>query len=143
MAEVVLMKVAGGMLAPADEPSREIVEKWRLGQGVKCKATRKRNLQHHRKFMALVEIVRQNSEVYDTKPKALTAVKLAVGHVEWVANPHTGALVPVPKSIAFDAMDQDAFNLFYDDAVNAVLKHLLPTMNRVSLDSAINMVIGF
>jgi hypothetical protein len=60
-----------------------------------------------------------------------------------VPNPVNGELMALPKSISFAAMDQVEFEAFYDNAVNGVLKYLLPTMNRVSLDEALDRVVQF
>ncbi len=143
MAELTLIKIGGGMLAPADEQSRETIGHWKHGQGVRATVRRMRNIKFHRRFFALLTVIAENSEVYDNTDKALIAVKLASGHVDWVMNPETAELVPVPKSISFVSMDEDEFSRFYDNALTAVLKHILPAMNRVSLDRAVEMVSGF
>lgn len=131
------------MLAPADEQSREAISHWKHGQGVRASVRRMRNLQHHRKFFALLTVIAENSDTFDNTPKALAGVKLAAGHVDWIPHPETGELVPVPKSISFASMDQTAFDLFWDDALSAVIKHILPKMDRVSLDQAVDAVMGF
>lgn len=137
------MKAPGGMLVPCDEPSREVVARWKLGQGVTATVRRFRNLQHHRKFFALLTVIAENSDTFDNTDKALAGVKLAAGHVDWIPHPATGELVPVPRSISFASMDQSGFDLFWDRALSAVIKHILPAMNRVSLDRAIDAVMDF
>jgi hypothetical protein len=143
MTDVILMKVGGGMLAPADERSKEVVAKWKLGEGVRAVVRRMRNLGHHRKFFALVSVVAENSDIFNNTNKALVAVKIAAGHVEWVTNPVTNQFIPIPKSISFANMPQDEFNLFYDHAITAVLEQLLRTMDRISIDRAVDAVLGF
>lgn len=102
-----------------------------------------RNPLHHRKFMALMQAIADSSSVYDTVEKALLATKIAVGHCDFVPNPVTGELVAVPKSISFAKMDQTKFDVFYESAVQAVLTHILPQMDRVDLDRAVEFIAGF
>lgn len=95
---------------------------------LRAKVTAERNLAHHRKFMTLVNRVRDNHPSYTSTEQALVAVKLAAGWCDWVPNPMTGEYVPVPKSISFASMDQTEFNAFYNAAIAGVLEHLLPGM---------------
>lgn len=99
-----------------------------------------RSLPHHRKFFSLVQAVVENSEIYDTRDKALDAIKIAAGHVDWIPNPTTGELVPVPKSISFEKMDQVVFDSFYEAAVRGTLRWIVPHMTGMDLDRAIEMV---
>lgn len=102
-----------------------------------------RNIAHHRKFFSLVQAVVENSEVYDTRDKALDAIKLAAGHVDWIPRPDTGELVPRPKSISFESMDQGVFDEFYENAIRGVLRFIVPKMTRMDLEQAIEMVANY
>lgn len=85
-----------------------------------------RNGPQHRKFFALVELIKNNSEVYRTDEQALVAIKLAVGHFDLMTNPATGEIVQVPRSIAYENMPQDDFEAFYSAAIDGVLHYILP-----------------
>ena len=100
-----------------------------------------RNGQHHKKFMALLNLVTENSETYNTIPKALIAVKLAAGYFDPAIDPRTGEIVPIPKSISYDAMGQEDFEVFYSAAIDGVLQVILPTMSRETADKLLNMVV--
>lgn len=147
-AEVV--KMANGQLRGFGEADHNAYKRFRarvkrMGPGEFFTLSWKfaRNLAHHRKFMALVTYVAQNSDVYDNKDKALVAIKIAAGHCDFVADPKGGGLVAVPKSISFDRMDQDAFDEFYEAAIRGVINHVLPHMNRVSMETALANVSEF
>lgn len=142
MTTIVLEK-RGEVLVPADADGREVIANWKTGQGVRAEVHRIRNVAHHRKFFALVRVVAEYSNTYDNTEKALVAIKIATGHVNWQPNPLTGELLPIPKSISFGSMDQDAFNAFYSRAIDAVLQNLLPTMTRGSLERAVEDVASF
>jgi hypothetical protein len=113
------------------------------GDSFKLEYVIPRNIKHHRKFMALVAVVAEYSDVYDNQDKALLAVKIAAGHCDFVPNPITGELQAVPKSISFAAMGQDDFETFYDEAIKGVLKYVLSTMDEASLDHAVELVVRF
>lgn len=100
-----------------------------------------RNGKHHRKLFALLTLVADNSEIYDTTEKALTAVKLVAGYFDWCIHPITGELSQIPQSIAFDAMKQDVFDKFYSAAIDGVIRHILPQFDRPQADRMLEMII--
>lgn len=89
-----------------------------------------RNGKHHRKLWPLLELIVQNSEVYDTKERALAAIKLAAGFFDPIVDPGSGDVQKVPHSIAYDAMSQGEFARFYQAALHAVLTCILPQFDE-------------
>ena len=120
---------------------RRRLETMKPGKWLRIEATSPRNGRHHRKLMALLHLVSENSETYNTVEKALVAVKLVVGHFEPAIHPQTGELIQVPKSISYESMDQDAFETFYSAALDGVLQHILPTMDRETADHLMDMIV--
>lgn len=100
-----------------------------------------RNGPHHRKMFALLSLVAENSETYNTTEKALIAVKLAAGHFDPAVDPRTGEIVPVVKSISYDAMPQEEFEVFYSAALDGVLQVILPTMTRETAEQLMDMIV--
>jgi len=101
-----------------------------------------------RKFFAMLNVITQYSNTYDTIDKALVGVKILIGHCEFVPNPAFGkgigeALVAIPKSISFARMDQLEFNAFYDKALDGALKYMVPTMDKTSMERAVVEIVGF
>ena len=141
--DIMLQRGPNNYLIPADQESLAAVQKWPVGQGVMATVKRVRNIKLHRKFFGLLSVIASYSDVYDNTDKALVAVKLAAGHVDWIAHPDGKALVPVPKSISFASLDEDSFSKFYSNAIDAVLKHILPQMDEQSLNAAVNDVLSF
>lgn len=111
------------------------------GSLLRMEWTSPRNGAHHRKFMALLNLVTENSETYNTIPKALIAVKLAAGYFDPAIDPRTGEIIPIPKSISYDAMGQEDFDIFYSAAIDGVLQVVLPTMSRETADKLLSMVV--
>lgn len=142
-----LLKTAQGLrgATPADHEAwtkfRRRLETMKTGKWLRIEATSPRNGKHHRKLMALLQLVSENSETYNTVERALVAVKLVVGHFEPAVHPQTGELIQVPKSISYESMDQDAFETFYSAALDGVLQHILPTMDRETAEHLLDMVV--
>ena len=114
----------GKHLVASDHEAEEAVKKISQGECVLVDLKRPRNLAHLRKYWSLINLVQENQEKYPNKEHLHIAVKLAAGWYEpWVMLDGTTALVP--KSIAFDKMSQDEFNVFYREAVAAIVR-LLP-----------------
>lgn len=120
---------------------RRRLETMRPGKWLRIEASSPRNGKHHRKMFALLQLVAENSETYNTVEKALVAIKLIVGHFEPAVHPQTGELIQVPKSIAYESMDQDAFEAFYSAAIDGVLQHILTTMDRETAEHLMEMIV--
>ena len=142
MSVVYLRRVPQGFVPDTDK-DRDAIARFKLGEVTKAEVTKPRNYEHHKKFMALCQLISENSDVYDTVKKALTGLKIATGHVEFVADPRSGELVAVPNSISYEAMDQIAFAEWYEDAVRAACKYMVPQMNRMDVEQALEMVAGW
>ena len=120
---------------------RRKLESMKAGEWMRFEWSRPRNGPHHRKFMALIHLVTENSEIYTTIPRALVGIKLAAGYFDAIPDPRTGEIIPVPQSISYDAMDQDTFEQFYSAALDGVLQVILPTMGRDTADRLLDMIV--
>jgi hypothetical protein len=150
MPSMTLVRAANGQIrgkSDADNRAYNRFKRWRrqLGAGefFQFSYDYERNLKHHNKFMALVSYIADNSDTYNTTATALIAVKIAAGHCDFVPDPKNGGLVAVPRSISFKSMKQDAFEEFYKNALQGVADHVLPHMNRVDLQDALEKIARF
>src|SRR5690349_463032 len=76
-----------GALRPADDASEELMNSLPLGEPIKVKISRPRNLQQHRKFYALLQIVFSNQSLYPTIDALLAVIKITLGHCDIVKLP--------------------------------------------------------
>ena len=104
------------------------------GQSMRLEWARPRNGAHHRKAFALLQLIADHHEVYDTPERALVAVKILTGHVDVEQHPIDGTPVLVPRSIAYESMDQDTFAQWYEQAIDAICQHLLPQLDRATAE---------
>lgn len=120
---------------------RRKLETMKPGTWLRMEWVRPRHPKHHRKFFALLTLVAENSEIYNTTEKALVAVKLVTGHFDLMVHPETGEILQIPKSIAYESMDQDEFDRFYSAAIDAVLQHILPLIDREKADRLLDLIV--
>lgn len=145
--KAMLMRTSKGLrgATPDDHAAytkfRRRLETMPPGKWLRLEWSAPRNGPHHRKFMALLSLVSENSETYNTTAKALIAVKLAAGYFDPHIDPKTGEIIPIPHSIAYDAMDQDAFETFYSAALDGVLQTILPQIDKDTAEKLLDMIV--
>jgi hypothetical protein len=107
-------------LVPACRDAEEWLGKTKLHQGVLIDPRRPRNIQHHRKLFALLNLAVDNwPEDQPTTVEALLgAIKLSTGHYETITT--AKGTYRIPKSINFESLDQSAFEPFYEKAVTII-----------------------
>ena len=119
----------------------EAVKHIPIGESVKAKFVKSRNVKHHRKFFGMLQMVTENipetiADQYENMDYLLTEIKFQVGHVE-IHNTLGGKIEHVPKSISFGKMDQVEFEKFYNRAVDVILKHILKDITRETFDKEV------
>ena len=155
----IALKRDGFSFKPADEATEEAFRKVKNGEVILATYTRHRNVLHHRKLFALLRIASENSDKYNGDPiSLLDDIKVVTGrcdaklapthHKKWnrllrrlkpvlegvgLSMP-TLLMVVKPHSISFEKMDQSEFEPFYEDAVQFVVREVLPGVNREDLE---------
>lgn len=157
MGDMVFMKAPGGALVAADEQSRDAVSKWKLGQGVRVKATRMRDLIRHRRFFAMLNLgfeswepaqPEKHSDGYRGEPiqknfeRFRKDVMILAGFYEPVYS-MKGEVRLEAKSIAFANMEQDEFEEVYSKVCDVLLQKVLTTYTREDLDAVVDQLLGF
>lgn len=104
-------------LEPADDAGLEVLRRIKQGDIVRADITRPRNIRHHRKFFALLNLVWSASGEWASVEDLLIELKVRLGLTRDVIIRSTGEIVKVPASISFAAMNQLAFDNFYERAL--------------------------
>lgn len=130
-----------GHLTPVDQTGEDALRKLAFGDIVRVEVKKPRNSKHHRKYWALVSMVWQNQERYETADQLHTALKLSAGIYDTITLP-SGNEYRVPGSIAFDKMDQTDFSQFFDNVCDLVAKHFLPGVTSDQLKREVEEMIG-
>lgn len=132
MSALLMRKMIGGRLEPIDDAGKDTLAKIGIGTVVSVEVKRPRNVHFHRKFFAMLNLILQNQEHYQSTDDLLDVCKLRIGHVRVIQTKN--GEVRLPKSISFAAMDEAAFSEFYDRAVNWMIAEVIPGLARADLD---------
>lgn len=111
-------------LVPACKDAEEWLAKTKLRQGVLIDPRRPRNINHHRKLFALLNLAVENWPYDDpiSTDALLGVLKISAGHFEAVQT--KDGISKIPKSIAFERMSQDEFDPFYKHAIDIISRVL-------------------
>lgn len=138
----ILCIVTENGLAPKYDSDREEFRSLKRNTDVLVEVGQKRNYEFHKKFFALIKLT------YDNFPEWLedslnvhsvedlrTRLKVDLGLYE--VSHYGNQSVIIPKSIAFDKMDETEFDKFYRSSVNHILKNYLKGVNNEQIEEEI------
>lgn len=135
------MKITAKYLNGSFTPNPEETAKFKNGQDYELEVKQPRNIGHHRKFYALMNLVFQNQDKYETLEDLIVEVKLRCGHYQEHISVK-GNIMYMPKSIDFARMPQPDFEEFYSKAIDVVLKYFWDS-SRDDLDSLVKSILTF
>lgn len=130
--KAILLRRRGNSLVAVDEHAQEAIGRLGAEADIYVWLKQARNPKHHRKFFALVNTIFKAQSKYPTQESLLTAIKIAVGHVDTFVGAD-GKVYYVVRSLSFDAMDQAEFDRFYEAVIDIVVTRLLPGVRRSDL----------
>lgn len=130
-----------GALRPIDAMGEEALADIPQNELVRVTIKRPRNVQHHRKFFALINAIFPHQTLYPTEEALLAAMKVALGFGQQVKLPD-GRVIVIPRSISFAKMDQKSFAEFYDRALTLILTRILPGVNKKDLQREVDDILA-
>jgi hypothetical protein len=95
----------------------------KVGQVVRADVVVPRNLRHHRKFFALLNLVWAATDQWESVEDLLIELKVRLGVVRDVVLRESGEVVKVVGSISFGSMDQAEFDAFFEKSLR-LLAHM-------------------
>ncbi len=128
--KIELMKRSDGALIPASSFDQDKLNAMEVGEVWEFSHKKPRSLLHHRKFFVLIDLVHQNlpesmEANYPSAEHLRAEITMKAGYfTSWVTA--KGEKMYLPKSISFEAMDQEEFNDFYERCLDVVAKYYLP-----------------
>ena len=131
MPKLVLQKHNGGLVA-ADEISENWLRRVLEGDKIMAEIRKPRNINHHRKLFALLKKVCDNLDQPVSTEMLLGLIKLRTGHCDLIDT--VKGTVAVHRSIAFESMDQLAFDEFWNRAVDFIIAEVIPGVDRDALE---------
>jgi hypothetical protein len=86
------------------------------GEMVEIKTRKPRSGPFHRRHMKLEQSFFESQERFELFDPFRDWLKVGAGHCQWFPGPK-GAVFPVPKSIAYDQIEEDEMREFHENAV--------------------------
>lgn len=119
---------SGRMLSPVDDEGLKALAKLPDGRDVMVEWKRSRNPRHHRLYWACVKFISEHCAGFEATPldQIHVLLKVATGLVDTVIDPSNGVAFFTPRSIAFEALDQDEFEVFFNDATAVIATRWMP-----------------
>ena len=128
--ELYLIKMANGNYAPAYESDREASERIKPGNVVKGSITTPRNLQFHKKYFAMMNLMYSNQERFESFEDFRGYYQMRAGFYKTVLTPKSKLYWPV--SISFAKMDDLEFEEVYNKVLDKLLEDI--PMNRQDIE---------
>ena len=129
--ESVLLKTASGFVAQDDG-----MDEIKIGEAIRVTWKRSRNPGNHRRFFAFLEAVFDMQEHFDDKEVLRKWLLMKAGYFDTAVAPN-GYTLFLPKSMAWDAMEETVFRKAFDKMLSVAVREL-------GLDEqAINQVLEF
>lgn len=125
--KILLRKQLNGSLMPADDQAQESLRKVKAGKDCWCEIRVARNPQFHRLYFALLRLTFDNQERYDNAEQFRKVVQMEAGHVDELVG-LDGAIYQIPRSIAWDQLDDAEFGELFP-AVMRVCSKILGEMD--------------
>lgn len=113
-----VIKTAGA-LHPADPYQQDELDRLPDGIELSCKITKSRNIGNHRRFFKFVRIAMDLQDHYYTPEKLRFALTIKAGYVDHIVSHKSGETILMPKSMAFDKMDEVEFRQVFEACKNA------------------------
>ena len=130
-------RTLAGLIA-ADDATADALRKVKQGAVVRGEIVQPRNIQFHRRFFGMLNVVWQACGDWPTIENLLTELKYRVGHVDEqrIIDRESGevlATITTPRSISFASMDDAEFHAFFDRCVNVICTEMIPGLDDAVL----------
>lgn len=137
----IVMQKRSGALYPSDETSQSYFNKIASCKNIFVRIQTPRNIKHHRKLFALLKLVVDNTECFESTKVLLNYIKLNIGYCEIhkikIPNLDIDTYIQYPKSMDFSTMKQEDFNIFYDKAVDFIIKNIIQNITKEEIEKQI------
>lgn len=135
MARLYLRRTLTGFV-PADDPSLEVIKKFKVGEIFRGDIVKPRSYQHHKLILALLNLTYENQERYTSFDVFRKAVAFAAGHV--IEYPSLdGEIIREADSLSYDRLDEIEFTQVAG-AMMTVCAHILGDMDLQELEAEVS-----
>jgi len=111
---------------------------WREGDLLRCDVKKSRSIGLHRKAFVLLNVLQKHVD-YPSLEALRTAMTIGAGYVEPHINPMTGETCLVPRSWAFDKMDETEMRALYNAMIGVAL-HMVAGSSRGDWEASVDEI---
>ncbi|HYE38258.1 hypothetical protein [Methylocaldum sp.] len=131
----------GSFLAPVAPLDSDQLSKLPVGKPLAVRVTRARSVPQLRLYWSMLGLVAENLDQPITDDDLHEWVKGKLGYAAPVKQ-RNGEVVNVTRSIAFDKMDQQSFQAFFDKAKALLVEHIIPGLESEALEREARAMLG-
>jgi len=151
MPEALMVRTPTGFL-PQDQDSQDALKHIGIGDVIRCKFTKPRNLKHHRKFFTLVDFAYDHWECVPipapwgwitpkkNKDRFRKDLTILAGYYEATYRVDGSTRIEA-QSISFGNMGQDEFERLYSSVIDVVLGKILTNYTKDDLDAVVDQLL--
>jgi len=120
--EITLIKQLNGTFKPAFDSDYENAKKIALNEPFVFKYSKPRNYKFHKKFFALINMLFQNQDQYNSIEHLRKDLIIAAGYYDTRFN-FEGVEILEAKSMSFSSMDEIEFSELYNRIIDVIVKY--------------------
>jgi hypothetical protein len=124
-----IIKIEGNRFMPAYDSDHEKSKKLKMGEVYEVEVKKPRNYEFHRKFMAMINLVFENQEVFDDFDDLRRYITMKAGWFKKVKTPKN--FMYIAKSIKFSKMDNVEFEKLYNACIDVIEEEFCITSEAI------------
>lgn len=125
---IFVVKNEDGLLTPYANYDREKFEAFPVGKVLRANIAQQRSQPRHRLYRVILRQVIKNTDLFATEDNLHDTLLLSCGVVRPVLS-STGEIIMIPSSTAFDAMTEETFKAYFDEAMMLITTTLIPGLD--------------
>lgn len=122
---IFVTKNEDGHLVPYANYDREMFDELPVNKVLRVNIAQQRSAPRHRLYRVVLRLVVKNTDLFVSEDSLHKTLLLGCGVVEPIMTT-TGEIIMIPSSTAFDAMKEEVFKAYFDEAVNIISTHIIP-----------------
>jgi hypothetical protein len=125
---------------PCTDDDYEKKKTLKRGSVIECTVKEYRNYKFHKLYFSMINLsweylTEQQREFFHENVDAFRkTVEVAAGHYEPVYSVSRQTWLEVPKSIAFDKLDEASFHELYERVKSVIFQTFIPNINKESFE---------
>lgn len=122
---IYVIKNEDGLLQPYANYDREMYEQMPFNKVLRVNVAQQRSQPRHRLYRVLLRQVVKNTDMFVSEDSLHKTLLLGCGVTEPIMTT-AGEIIMIPSSTAYDAMKEEVFKAYFDQAVNIISTHIIP-----------------